>query len=239
MDKRKLEQGINQIIAMYENSVKGINRVAEEDMKRAYGGVVRSGKGKLVEEMAQKMVLLAWEAVLNQSINRLKMDRKKVKVPINVEYIRNIDNESLRKAIEAEKENFYYNMGTDVHVYVDGRFVLAIECKAYTENAMLKRILVDATLLKKFAGVQKYVLLQLESQLGGDYSELKEVTIGSPSTRTLMSYFDIDLEIITMLKGERLVDKPIHNPLYYKELTYQSVERAVITFSKILKNFIN
>lgn len=239
MNKQKLDQGINQIITMYEHSVKGISKVAEEDMNRAYGGVVRSGKGKLVEEMAQKMILLAWESVLSQSSKRLKMNRKKVKVPINDEYIRKIDDERLRKAIEAEKEKFYYNMGTDVHVYVDEKFVLAVECKAYTENAMLKRILVDATLLKKFAGVQKYVLLQLESQLGGDYSELKEVTIGSPSTRTLISYFDVDLEIITLLKGERLVDKPIHNPLYFKELTYQSVERAVITFSKILERFIN
>lgn len=239
MNKQKLEEGINQIITMYEHSVKGISKVAEEDMNRAYGGVVRSGKGKLVEEMARKMIQLAWEYVLCQNSKRLKMDRKKVKVPINDEYIKKINDIRLRKAIEAEKGKFYYNMGTDVHVYIDRKFVLAVECKAYTENAMLKRILVDATLLKKFAGVEKYVLLQLESQLGGDYSELKEVTLGSPSTRTLISYFDVDLEIITLLKGERLVDKPIHNPLYFKELTYQSVERSVITFGKILERFIN
>ncbi|MGG6431519.1 hypothetical protein ACPF7I_08345 [Anoxybacillus sp. D401a] len=238
MDKTLYTEGINAIIELYNYSVKGVSKVAEETINRAFGGVIRAEKGKLVEKMAQMMTLLAWRDVLGQDIKRIKMDRKKIKVPINDEYINNIRDENVKKIIQKERDRFYYKIGTDVHVYIDGKFVMAIECKAYTENAMLKRILVDATLLKKFAEVQKFVLLQLESQLGGDYSQLNFITIGSPSTRTLMSYFDIDLEIITLLKGERDIDKPIHNSSYFKELTHSSVNKAILTLSNILKSFV-
>lgn len=111
-----------------------------------------------------------------------------------------------------------------------------MECKAYTENAMLKRILVDFTLLKSLYLTIKFILLQLESQLGGNYSELKSKTLGSPSTHTLLSYFDIKLDIITLLKGERKVDQPIHKPEFFKPLTRKSLENAVTIISKILKS---
>jgi len=65
----------------------------------------------------------------------------------------------------------------------------------------------------------KFVLFQLESQLGGDYSEIyKKVKVGSPSVHTLLSYFDIDLNIITLLRGERKVDEPIHKEKFFKPL---------------------
>jgi hypothetical protein len=67
---------------------------------------------------------------------------------------------------------FIIHLKTDVHVQVDGKFKIAIECKAYTENAMLKRILVDFTLFKQVYPDLAFVLFQLESQLGGDYLHL-------------------------------------------------------------------
>ncbi len=68
---------------------------------------------------------------------------------------------------------------------------------------MLKRILVDCALLKHIYPEVSFVLLQLESQLGGDYSLSVSGKYGSPPTHTLLSYFDIDLNIITLLRGER------------------------------------
>jgi len=122
-------------------------------------------------------------------------------------------------------------------VHIDGRFIIGVECKTYTENAVLKRILVDFTLFKQVYPDLKCVLMQLESQLGGDYSSLGEKTIyGSGSTHTLLSYFDIDLIIITLLKGERKVDKPIHKPAYYKELEQQNLLNGIEIFKNLLKN---
>ena len=102
---------------------------------------------------------------------------------------------------------------------------------------MIKRILFDADLMKEVAGCETYYLLQLESQLGGDYSELNDVTYGSPSTNALMSHVDINLEIITLLKGERKIDEPIHKPAYFKELKIKQLEKALMIFVKALEPY--
>ena len=83
---------------------------------------------------------------------------------------------------------YQYGAQVDVHVFVDQEFVLGIECKAYAENAMLKRIMVDFSMLKSLYPRLGCCLVQLESQLGGDYSKpLVRRHMGSPSSHTLMS----------------------------------------------------
>ncbi len=113
-------------------------------------------------------------------------------------------------------------------------FVLAIECKAYTEVAMLKRIMVDATLLHGEFPSLRFVLFQLESQLGGDYSQLANPPTGSPSAHTVMSKFEVLVEVITLLAGERRVDRPIHREGYFKELSAASLAVAVDRIGSLL-----
>jgi len=79
-------------------------------------------------------------------------------------------------------------------------------------------------------------LFQLESQLGGDYSANNDVILGSYSTHTLLSYFDIDLDIITLLEGERKVNRPIHKPQYYKPLKLDRLLQALDIIKELLKN---
>jgi hypothetical protein len=98
-----------------------------------------------------------------------------------------------------------------------------------------ERILVDFTLLKQVYPELTFVLFQLESQLGGDYSSSNYIKYGSPSTHTLLSYFDIDLNIITLLQGERKVDRPIHKPEYYKALKEENLLTALETLKNLLK----
>jgi hypothetical protein len=141
--------------------------------------------------------------------------------------------------IKAHIEQYFYGHKTDVHVNIDEQFVLGVECKAYTENAMFKRILVDFTLLKQAVPKLKCVLLQLESQLTGDYSKpLNPVIYGSASSHTLMSYFDVDLNIITLLEGERKVDEPIHKREHFKEMTEPALKKAVQTLKDLLAEFV-
>lgn len=117
--------------------------------------------------------------------------------------------------------------------------VMGIECKSYTENAMLKRIMVDFTLLKSVVPNINCVLLQLESQMTGDYSEpLKKIIYGSHSTHTIMSYFDVDLNIITLLEGERKVDEPIHNSKNFKDLKKDVLELGIDAMSELLKKYL-
>ncbi|MEW6620679.1 MAG: restriction endonuclease [bacterium] len=232
--KNKVSRNIQSLINAYEFLVKGIDTKAKDSEDRAYGGIIRAGKGLLVESLAKSLIEIAWEE-LGYDINRLSTERKRIKIPLKKEYLKRIKSLEVKEYIEKNIKRFYYSLATDIHVYIDGKFKIAIECKAYTENAMLKRILVDFTLLKQMYPDLFFVLFQLESQLGGDYSSANSVQYGSPSTHTLLSYFDIDLNILTLLEGERKVNRPIHKPDYYKALRK---ENLLIAF-EVMKNLLN
>lgn len=232
-----IEMQLNTLIAAYNKLVKGIDDVAVASSDRAYGGIIRAGKGELVENIAAKLVEIAWTDVLNQQLSRLEINKKKMPIGISDEYIARISDPQIKDYVKANRSSLVYNFGTDVQVFVDGRLVLPIECKAYSENAMLKRILFDAVLMKEAVGTETYYLVQLESQLGGDYSELNDVTYGSPATHALLSHVDVELKIITLLKGERKVDRPIHKAEYYKELHMSELLKAVNIFADALRKY--
>ncbi|MGN0649179.1 MAG: hypothetical protein ACI4KM_01985 [Oscillospiraceae bacterium] len=233
-----VDQRLDKIIEKYKSLLQNVDDEAAENDERAYGGYIRAEKGKLVESIASELVEIAWTLVLKQDKKRLEMNQKKMPIRVTDAYIDGISDQAVREHIKSESKKYFYNFGTDVQVYIDGKLVLPIECKTYTENAMLKRILFDAMLMKKAAGTQTYYLLQLESQLGGDYSELNDVTYGSPATHALLAQLDVDLKIITLLKGERKVDKPIHKPEFYKELNKRELQKALDIFAGALRDHI-
>jgi len=191
--KKAIKEELKEIIEAYNDLVRGIDKKARESYGRAYGGIVRAGKGKLVESIAKELVRIAWKD-LGMDASRLSFHSNKIKIPIKRDYINRIKSQEVRKYIQDNIDKMYYEIKPDVQVYIDGEFRISIECKAYTENAMLKRILVDCTLIKNLYPDVKFVLLPLESQLGGDYSDIfKKVRFRSPPTHTLLSYFDVEL----------------------------------------------
>ncbi|MDX9992985.1 MAG: restriction endonuclease [Anaerolineales bacterium] len=232
---------ISEIQKAYNVLVGGIDEKAhadDDDGGRAYGGSVRAAKGMLVEGMARNLVEVAWDE-LNGNPERLTFARETIRIPLKSEYLKRVKPKEVADYIKANISKYFYGHKTDVHVSVDGKFVLGIECKAYTENAMIKRILVDFTLLKQAFPNLKCVLLQLESQLTGDYSQTsKPIIFGSVSTHTLLSYFDVDLNIITLLDGERKVDEPIHKREYFKEMTKPALQKAVNSLKELLAEFV-
>ena len=232
------DKELQEIIDTYNVLVKGISQKAIDNQEgRAYGGIVRAGKGNMLENIAKTLVILAWKD-LGKDEKRLKIIGTRIKIPIKKEYIDGLEDKEVKEHILKNIKNYVYPYKSDVLVSIDNKPVFEIECKAYTENAMMKRILVDCTLLKRIYPKMKFALLQLESQLGGDYSELKDKPLGSSSTHTLLSMFDIDLKIITLIKGERLVDKPIHKKEYFKPLTKDSLIKAIDDFKEILSEVI-
>ena len=230
-----MKDEIQEIITAYNKIVGGIeNKAKKYPEGRAYGGIIRAGKGKLVENIGKILIQMAWEK-LRQDPNKLNILGQQFRIPIRREYVEGLKNSEIKKFIEQNINDFYYPYKPDIVVSIDKTVVMAMECKSYTENAMLKRVLVDFTLLKSLYPDIKFILLQLESQLGGDFSLLKDIAFGSPSTHTLLSYFDIELHIITLLKGERKIDKPIHKPEFFKPLTRKSLERAIKVICDIFK----
>lgn len=230
---------IKEIVKAYNLLVRNIDdKASNDEIDRAYGGIIRAGKGALVESIAKHLIQIAWKN-LGGDIRRLSFERKSIKIPIKDRYINKLQSEEIRQYIRKNIDNYYYLLRTDVQAWIDEELIVGIECKAYTENAMFKRIMVDFTFLKSVYPNANCVLLQLESQLGGDYSEVfNEIIYGSCPTHTIMSYFDVDLLIVTLLEGERKVDEPIHKQEFFKELKEKSVENAVKFFEELLKKKI-
>ncbi len=237
ISKTTTAEGVNDIVSAYKHLVKGIDLAAKNNKGRAYGGIVRAGKGSLVESIARESVRLAW-LDLDQDESRLDFNKRVYRIPMKIEYLKRIKDEEVRQYIKQNRNKYFYTYKADVQVNIDGKMAIAIECKAYTENAMLKRVLVDFTLLDHAEKEVDPVLFQLESQLGGDYSSISKKIFGSPSSHTLISYFDIDLNIITLLEQERKVDKPIHKAKFYKSLKKESVLRAISFLKDLLKKRI-
>jgi len=231
---------INRIVQAYNLLVRHIDEDARAgDAKRAYGGTIRSAKGALVEGIAKNLIEIAWTNMGGKA-QRLSFEKRPIFVPIQKAYIERIKDPEIQAYIRKNIRNYMYKFKTDVHINIDGKLVAGVECKAYTENAMLKRIAVDAMFLKQAHKNAHNILFQLESQLGGDYEDISKTThYGSYSTHTILSYFDdIDLHIITLLEGERKVDKPIHKKKFYKKLEKESVKKAVGVFEKLLATYL-
>lgn len=235
--KKEIEKAIEEIITTYESVVKVVDKQAKDDDNRAYGGIIRSVKGKLQEHITEEIIKIAWSSIGGNSSD-IQINSEKHKIPIHKQYIDTIPDDEIKKYILDNIDNYYYHLSVDKQVYIKNKFVIGIECKAYTENAMLKRILVDFKLLKTLYPDLRCYLFQLENQLGGDYSELNKRTFGSPATHTLLSYFpEVNLNIITFLKGERKVDEPIHKSKYFKKLEKQSILNAVNILAEDLKKY--
>jgi len=231
---------INKIVQAYNLLVRHIDEEARAgDANRAYGGTIRSAKGALVEGIAKNLIEIAWTNVGGDP-HRLSFEKQPIMVPIQQSYIDQIKDTEVKVYIQKNIRNYVYKFKTDVHINIDGKLIAGVECKAYTENAMLKRIAVDSMFLKQAHKKAHNVLLQLESQLGGDYGDIsKTIHYGSYPTHTILSYFDdVDLHIITLLEGERKVDKPIHKKKFYKKLEKESVSGAVRVFEKLFANYL-
>lgn len=72
---------VKDIIQDYNSVVKVIDKDASKQNSRAYGGVIRSVKGKLQEHITEEIIKIAWNN-LNGNSNRLKINSEKIKLPI-------------------------------------------------------------------------------------------------------------------------------------------------------------
>src|SRR3989344_4751103 len=153
---------------MFDKFIKFYERTIRKMWRIRAGGTLRSLKGTLVETMAEEMVLLVWKNIGGKP-SRIKIN--KTKYPIS------------------DRMGNVYKLSQDKQVYIDDKFVLSVECKAYAEAAMYKRILTDVFLLKKSFPKLKFCLFQLESMLGGDYSTSIEHPNKSPSVKALEYHF--------------------------------------------------
>jgi hypothetical protein len=234
--KTETKRQLKDLIETYDRNTKVMEYDAAKSVKedgRAYGGFVRSAKGKLQEYISNELVHIAWNVELAKEPKRLSVNSDKIRIPIKPEYIQTIRNRAIKDYILSNIPRYYFGLSVDKHVFIDGKMIMGIECKAYAENAMIKRVLVDFHLLKtKMPNLLCY-LFQLESQLGGEYSSEARHAKANPSATAMMSYFpNVDLKIVTMFPPVKQIDEC----RFPKELTIEKLEKALMFF---VSNFQN
>lgn len=225
-------QALKRIIKDYESTMRNGSQSAAAKARqsgRKIGGVLRARKGGLQERITEGIIRAALVDRAGVDPSRIRIDKAKVCIPLRPGY-RPVDTHlEMLAQLGDHAHSIHFAASVDRHVFIDGKLVCGIECKAYTENAMLKRILVDFHLLKKVHPDIVPMLFQLESMLGGDYHTCASPCRGSPSTHTLLSHFpDVPLRIVTLLEGERNVDRPID--AYPKPLKFVHLDAAATRF---------
>ena len=210
MQNREMQKFLNSIQSYYDAQIRSMWNIT-------HGGRLRALKGQLVEHICEECVKYAWSS-MGGDPNRLSIGRK-------MYYF--WDNEGNK-----------YGLSQDKQVYIDRNFVLSIECKAYAELAMYKRVIVDCHILHSAFPELKFCLFLLESQLGGDYSTEIHPK-GSPQVKVINSFFPhIKLDIVVLLDGERDVKKPIHKRQFYKPLNPKRVLYAINYFKNVLRPYL-
>lgn len=230
-----IEERLQAVIQDYDNTISGLDQAARSAEGRAYGGFVRSVKGRLQERVTESLAKIAWDSI-NGNPDVFEINSTKIPIPIQREYIDRITDAAVRSHVQNNIIDYVYKLSVDKHIFINEEFVIGIECKAYAENAMIKRILIDFDFLKKAHPNLSCYLFQLESQLGGDYSSIEKPVFGSHSTHTIQSYFSCDLNIITLLEGERDIQRPIH--IHFKPLGIEVLRDVVGILADDMRRFL-
>lgn len=220
--KKLIDADLEKLIAHYNTE---LNSLFNEDK----GGRIRGKKGTLVEYLAKQLVELAWTKILQQSIERINCNRKKQPITISdaEKYVsREEIVQSERERITNNLEDIIYEFGTDIHVMIDGNLAIAIECKAFTETAMLKRIIFDSMLMDEALPEAKHCLFQLEKAFSDDQYHV------------LMSHHSHNIDVITLLDGKRDSKKPIHRREHFKNLKKEKLIEALEYFEDVLQTKI-
>ena len=117
----------------FEVALKSMEQDSNNDVStsgRSYGGAVRSRKGALHEALTEDLINIVWKTELQRDASRLNVNKKKVRIPIRPDYLIRFD-----EVQHSQMSAYHFDASVDWHVHVDGKFVLGIECKAFTENA--------------------------------------------------------------------------------------------------------
>lgn len=223
------------LIWLYNQSMSKSELFARQNRQ----GAVRAEKGKLVETLTENIVALAWMEARGNPERLSIGDQRTFRITLQPGYVSKLPLYA-RRDVRKNESDYFIRAKVDKHIFIDGVFVMGIECKSYAENAMLKRILLDFRLLKSLHTKMICCLLQLESQLGGDYSRpLTNPRTGSRQSHTLMSFFpEVELNVATLLEGERHPKRPIHKREFRKELKPEVLDHAINQFAALLRPFV-
>lgn len=220
---KELHIELNKII---QSADQNVNKIKQETL-RTSGGIKRMAKGNLVEEIYSKVI----EFCLNEKKSKLKLINKMGNLPKNTKKIpvlkvsKDYTNLKNLKFTENEMSKGYEDK-FDGFIIENNKIKVVLEYKAYSENTMLKRCLVDATIAQTFDRNIKYCLCLLQSQLTQN-----DKLIGY-NAHSLMNFFyekyNINVDILILVKEPRKVNEDIIKKKY--GIDYELLKKSINYF---------
>lgn len=220
---KNLQNELNQIILSAENKVDLIKKRTS----RASGGIKRMAKGDLVEEIYSRIIKFC----LDEKKSKLKLINKMGNLPKNVNKVpilkvsQNYINLKNLKFTDKELATGYEDK-FDGFIIDNQDIKFVLEYKAYSENTMLKRCLVDASIAQIFDKNINYCLCLLQSHL-----HQNERLIGY-NAHSLMDFFyqkfKVNVDILILVKEPRVINEDIIKKKY--QIDYELLEDAVNYF---------
>ena len=220
---KNLQNELNQIILSAENKVDLIKKRTS----RASGGIKRMAKGDLVEEIYSRIIKFC----LDEKKSKLKLINKMGNLPKNVNKVpilkvsQNYINLKNLKFTDKELATGYEDK-FDGFIIDNQDIKFVLEYKAYSENTMLKRCLVDASIAQIFNKNINYCLCLLQSHL---YQNQRLIGYNAHS---LMDFFyqkfKVNVDILILVKEPRVVNEDIIKKKY--QIDYELLEDAVNYF---------
>lgn len=109
----------------------------------------------------------------------------------------------------------------DVHVYLDDRFIAAIECKAYLDKCYYTRACDDFSLFRKFGHNVNTYIFAFEDSISADSKIFVDYVAGNVCD-----------DVFYMVDGKRSSSKPIYYPEHRKTINY-------IKFDKFIQQMVS
>lgn len=158
------------------------------------GGKMRGDRGADIEVFVRNTInTIAAEVSKNLLAVKGSSDKKELKLMVG------------EKEIKKDHQ-------VDIHIYLDGKFIAVVECKAYLDSCYYVRACDDFTLFKKFGYDVKKYIFTLENSIDED-------------TKVFTDHVTENVcdNIFCLLDGKRTSAKPIYDSKFRKPINLQKL----------------
>jgi len=162
------------------------------------GGKMRDARGADIETFVRETITDVGK-IMGRNLVAIKGDNDKKELKVVV------DGEEIKK-----------DHRVDVHIYLDGRFIAVIECKAYLDSCYYVRACDDFKLFKKFGYNIKQYVFTLENSLAENTKKFHDHVTDHVCD-----------DVFYILDGKRSSTKPVYDAQYKKPINEKNMSNFV------------
>jgi hypothetical protein len=227
-----IEAELRKIENYYETTMMAIHlnaiKAHDENEDRSIPGAIRRSRGELVEDITNKLIALAFRELGVDEEMVGSRDCVEVAFEDN-DYLDMLDS-ATRKEVERQRDE-KYKLKIDHLPTINGKVVVAIESKSFTEATMLKTILFNFLTFRKYYETVPVIAVQLENAVGSGDDMETSIIFHILSSQVLSK----PPKVVTLLDGKRKSSTPIFERAHYKPINFDKLTAGYETIREAIK----